>query len=362
MATDLRPMSLGEILDRTAQLYRENFLVFAGIFAFWSAVVLLVNLVVLGVQYLFPALALNGHHLKLTIAISAFEWTVSFLFIGAAIAAISRAVSWLHLGEPATIRGAYANTFPRIGRYLGLMTIAGIVAYAPIALLYAGLFGSLYRFGFFANPGQPPHLSTQDSIWLLSLVIGFFVLFIPAIAYTIIMTLRYSLALPASVLEGLKPRAAIRRSVQLSKGSRGRIFVLLLLIFCIKMGLIFLTQFFVFIAAFKHPGAQLSPGILAISQILGFFTNTFLGPISATGLTLFYYDQRIRKEGFDIEWMMQSAGMSAPALPAEDPIPATADEATLPVPPAEPDPQAHSAAELTAQQEVPALPEEHANE
>jgi len=31
-------------------------------------------------------------------------------------------------------------------------------------------------------------------------------------------------------------------------------------------------------------------------------------------LVLFYYDQRIRMEGFDIEWMMQQAGM-ADALP-----------------------------------------------
>jgi hypothetical protein len=27
---------------------------------------------------------------------------------------------------------------------------------------------------------------------------------------------------------------------------------------------------------------------------------------------LFYYDQRIRKEGFDIEWMMQQAGLTEP--------------------------------------------------
>jgi hypothetical protein len=33
----------------------------------------------------------------------------------------------------------------------------------------------------------------------------------------------------------------------------------------------------------------------------------------STGLTLFYYDQRIRKEGFDIEWMMRSAGLQKPA-------------------------------------------------
>lgn len=39
-------------------------------------------------------------------------------------------------------------------------------------------------------------------------------------------------------------------------------------------------------------------------------TNTFIGPIYSTGLTLFYYDQRIRKEGFDIEWMMRAAGLA----------------------------------------------------
>jgi hypothetical protein len=34
---------------------------------------------------------------------------------------------------------------------------------------------------------------------------------------------------------------------------------------------------------------------------------------------LFYYDQRIRKEGFDIEWMMQRAGLVGvpAAVPAD---------------------------------------------
>jgi hypothetical protein len=53
---------------------------------------------------------------------------------------------------------------------------------------------------------------------------------------------------------------------------------------------------------------------------VGFFTNTFIGPIYATGLTLFYYDQRVRKEGYDIEWMMQAAGLTPVAglTPAAD--------------------------------------------
>jgi hypothetical protein len=31
--------------------------------------------------------------------------------------------------------------------------------------------------------------------------------------------------------------------------------------------------------------------------------------------TLFYYDQRIRHEGYDIERMMEEAGMTAPSNP-----------------------------------------------
>jgi hypothetical protein len=49
-------------------------------------------------------------------------------------------------------------------------------------------------------------------------------------------------------------------------------------------------------------------------------------------LTPLYYDQRIRKEGFDIEWMMQSAGMteaaSAPATAVESARP---EAASVPV-------------------------------
>jgi hypothetical protein len=37
--------------------------------------------------------------------------------------------------------------------------------------------------------------------------------------------------------------------------------------------------------------------------------STLPGPVFPIALTLLYYDQRIRKDGFDIEWMLQSAGL-----------------------------------------------------
>jgi len=67
----------------------------------------------------------------------------------------------------------------------------------------------------------------------------------------------------------------------------------------------------------RPTGERLPLGWLTVQQIGVFLSSTLIGPIYSTGLTLFYYDQRIRKEGFDIEWMMQAAGLSPPPeLPA----------------------------------------------
>jgi hypothetical protein len=88
-----------------------------------------------------------------------------------------------------------------------------------------------------------------------------------------------------------------------------------LLISSIQIGLVAITQVVFIVAAVKQRG-QLPAWAQIIQQIVGFFTNSFIGPMYATGLTLFYYDQRVRKEGFDIEMMMDAAGMTAPSAEA----------------------------------------------
>jgi hypothetical protein len=339
-------MTLGEILDRTAQLYRSNFVLFAGIFAVYCGVALVLNLLLIGLGMLLKALHMTGGQIWVTLIAGGMELLVLFLLIGAAVAAISRAVAWVHLGEPATIRGAYASILPRLGRYLWLMTLTAFVVWTPLALLYAGFFGVLAFYGkAFGTPaaaaGHPPDPQTAIIIGVSGL--AFLLLLVPVGIYTILMGLRYALALPACVVENLKARPALRRAIELSKGSRGRIFVLGLLVGVIKLGLIGITQIPIFLlgAAFKNHG-QLSPGLTAISQIIAFFTNSFLGPIYAAGITLFYYDQRVRKEGYDIEWMMQAAGLVPPAPLAE---PSVEPQAQLePASPSEPAPEPPRAA------------------
>jgi hypothetical protein len=329
METNLRPLTLGEILDRTAQLYRSNFLLFAGIFAVYSGVALVLNLGLIGL----------GEALKATHAAQQLKWIlwtftglemlVLFLLVGASVAAISRAVAWLHLDEPATIRGAYMSILPRLKRYLWLMTITAFFVWTPIALLYGAYFAvmatSIKGYGTFAGIAntQAAAAAPQKMMIVGLASLAFILLLFPVGMYTVFMSLRYALALPACVVENLKAREAIRRSIELSKGARGRIFVLWLLIGAIKIGLVLFTQIFIVVAAVKHRG-QLGPGMTAASQVIAFFTNTFLGPIYATGITLFYYDQRVRKEGYDIEWMMQAAGMTAPVQPTARPAQAPA--------------------------------------
>jgi uncharacterized membrane protein len=336
METSLRPLTLGEILDRTAELYRNNFVLFAGIFAPYAGVGLVLNLLLIGLGILLKNLHVAGAAIWITLGTGALEMLILFLLAGAAVAAICRAVSWVHLGQPATIRGAYGAVLPRLGRYVWLMTITFFVVWTPFALLYIGFFGILGFYGkvFSAHPGAapaPPDPQTAMIIGIAALV--FMLLLIPIGAYTILMSLRYALALPACVVENTKARPSLRRAIDLSKGARGRIFVLALLIGVVKIGLVGITQIFTFVGVFKNHG-QLGPGMTAISQVIGFFTNTFLGPIWATGVTLLYYDQRVRKEGFDIEWMMQAAGLTVPApapiIEAESAPPPTREPTAFP--------------------------------
>jgi hypothetical protein len=340
METNLRPLTLGEILDRTAQLYRSNFWLFAGISAVYAGTVLVLNLLQIGLQELFRIEHLTRDMIWLNGTAAMFQLLFVFLFGGIAVAANNRAVAWVHLGEPATIRGAYASILPRAGRYLWLMTIMAFILWLPFAVIYGAYLALVFFYvrpkGLLTHPqGVNPAVlaANQQATLLFGLAtVAFVLLVIVAIVWAVLMGLRYALAIAASVVEDLEARQALRRSIDLGRGSRGRIFVLGLLVLVIQSGLVLITQMFFLIMAFKQHG-QLAAGVRVLQQFIGFVTNTFIGPMYATGLTLFYYDQRIRKEGYDIEWLMKAAGMTEPLpeasggeiVPYDEPVPPIAE-------------------------------------
>jgi hypothetical protein len=324
----LRPLNLGELLDRTAALYRTRFLLFAGISAVFAAAMLAVQLLHTG------ALRLMGYpniapHLQLVYAGSLMvNGLLVSLLAGLSIAASNRAVAWVYLGQPATVHSAVTSIFSRVGRFCWLMTQTMLRAWGPLIGVYVLLFVIIIAAGFgggaFApqTPHQPSTMGPGAAAGAIVVGLIALLLFFPATIYGVIMWLRYSLAMPACVVESLPAATAIRRSIDLSQGSRGRIFVLWLLVFIVRLTLGILLSFHAISQLFKHPGQPVSIEWMIFSQFSTFAVDTLIGPIYSIGLTLFYYDQRIRKEGYDIEWMMQAAGLlpqQTAGAPAERP-------------------------------------------
>lgn len=313
METTLRPLTLGEILDRTAELYRSNFPLLAGISSVYGGILLVLSLVQIAAQRGALAMHMKTGLIVVSVAGLLILWLAIFIAGGLAMAANTRAVGWVHLGEPASIGAAYRAILPRTGRYLCLMTITYFRAWIPCVLVYGAYAAVILVYirptGLLTPHAAPPAPKTM-LIFLASSVVFLFLL-VGSLVYGIIMSLRYSLAVPACTVEKLKAREAIRRSIQLSKGSRGRIFMLGLLALIIQLGLTGLTQGFFLVVGIKNHGV-LPIWMSVVQQFLAFLTNTFVQPIYATGFTLFYYDQRVRKEGYDIERMMHAAGMTKP--------------------------------------------------
>lgn len=320
MQTHLRPLTLGEILDRTAQLYRTHFLLLAGIASLYAGVLLVLSLIQIGITEVMRANHMTAQLIWETLGAGIVMVPFVMVAGGIAVAANNRAVSWVHLGQTATIRAAYQGILPRIGRYLWLMVMTAFIVWVPCLLIYGGymVFILLYARprGIFAQTNAPRDPSSSLIFGLVTL--GVLLLAFVGMVYAVLMGLRYSLAVPACVIEDIKARSALRRSAELSKGSRGRIFLLGLLVVAVQMGLGLITQLLFIVATFRHHGV-LPAGIRVLQQLVAFCTNTFVGPIYATGFTLFYYDQRVRKEGFDIEWMMQTAGLTPEGTAAIDP-------------------------------------------
>src|SRR5258708_24396305 len=231
METTLRPLTLGEILDRTAQLYRTHFLLFAGISSVYAGVLLVLSLLQIAAQEIFRALHMNQQLIWATVIGILILWLAIFVFGGLAVAANSRAVGWVHLGEPATISAAYSSILSRVGRYLWLMTITYFMVWLRCSLLYAAYAVLIF---FFVRPigvlTQPAMQRDPHAMLVFGLAtLAFVLLLLVAFAYAIVMGLRYSLAVPACVSENRNARAAIHRTIVVSQGLRGRILLLGLL-------------------------------------------------------------------------------------------------------------------------------------
>jgi hypothetical protein len=297
MITVLRPLSTGELLDRTFHLYRNNFLVFAGITAIPQLFILALQLggavMVIGRRGPSGVYMILGGYLLFYLAI----------FISQAPTIV--AVSNLQMEKPTGIGSAYSSAKGSLLRVLWIVflifvTMGGFFLVVGIAI------GMLI--GAASAVGSP---------WVSGTVA--FVTITAAVVWGLRWVLNWSLVVPATVLEGGWFRASIRRSKTLAKGSRFRICVVYLLMglfvavtsFTIQFLLMLLPQFF-----HIRNLHTIQAAILGMQAIGIFVSTTLVGALATIALSLIYYDQRVRKEGFDLQLMMSTLEAGAPTAAA----------------------------------------------
>jgi hypothetical protein len=267
MTTTLRPLSTGELLDRTFSLYRSHFGLFLGIFV-------LPHLVVLAFQCLGVVVKSPGNQLSDLFA--TLFWSMGALFLTVIVSAASQAatviaVSQVHLDRPASV----ADSFSRVKD-----EIAGVIGMTMLVELGVGA--------------------------------GFIALIVPGI----ILAMMWSLAVPVKILENKSATDAMARSSDLTKGDRGRIFVIWLLFVVLSVGVGLLLRWPVEAAAGVSSMAALqrgSRGWQAALLVSTFVSECLVGPLATIAFSVVYYDERVRKEAFDLQLMMTT--LDAPALP-----------------------------------------------
>jgi hypothetical protein len=302
---ELRPLSLGELLDRAFFLYRRNFWLFAGIMVIPSCLILPMQYLGFrrrGMQFPWNRPSPQPHDLAYTFGFLFLYWIV----YAVAEAATTYAVAEEYLGRHSTIREAYGRLRGRFWVAIGVTLNVYIRTLVLIFIFVALAVGAGATLAAALNQAS---VSAKPTIALIpiALTIGGF-------ALGLLFSARYTLSLPAVLLEDIKGRAAIRRSVRLSRGRRGQLFVAILLgiVVSYAAAAMFQGPFYLGIAVMGIKGHIPSRLILALS-VSDMIGHTIAAPLLMIVLVLFYYDLRIRKEGFDLQHMMTSLPEPNPA-------------------------------------------------
>jgi hypothetical protein len=266
----LKPLTIAELLDRTFSYYRRHFVLFVGIMALPALFTLLLQLPRVLLQPASTGIAITLPWMLLSLAVTLIASTLSH---GATVIAVSQ----IQLGRETNVRDAFATIRSQLGELIVISMNVG-----------------------------------------LRVLLGLLLFVVPGV----LLALRYALTVPVAILEQNGVSASMARSGDLTRGDRGRIFIIyvLLLVLIFVGGMVW--QIPAMLAARIVTGAtrpqEMPIAAQVVTQFGSFVSQSVLGPIMTIALTLVYYDERVRKEAFDLVHMMEqldsaNAGVSPSA-------------------------------------------------
>jgi hypothetical protein len=242
----LRPLSIGEVIDASFQVYRRHFSALA-------TIVLVCN----GLPALLQIYGRTGPgiHLMLTLVYMVLVVVLSLVATGATVFVVSES----YLGRSITAREALTRALPFVVPLIIVSLLVGLVAF-----------------------------------------VGFLLIVVPGL----IAVCGLAVTVPALVVESLAPTDAMGRSWALTRGYRLRMFGLFVLIFLLILipYIAIMGAAGVAAAVFGATGAKgVSTTIILLGTVLAAIVQLLLSPLYQAALVIAYYDLRVRKEGFDLE-------------------------------------------------------------
>jgi hypothetical protein len=195
---------------------------------------------------------------------------------------------------------------------MGLSQVASLLA--AWELQVRGLFSirQIYKTVFIHSLA----LIAAGFIFAVIFFVGYLLFIIPGIIAAIAM----SFTVFALIVEGRGPVESIRRSLDLTKGFRGRIFVCFLICYAASMALVYalLIPLVVMGMVFAKPGPQPMPAwFWLMFALVEAFALIVPAPLNAIALAVVYYDARRCKEGFDIQQLLEALPLVSSAPVSE---------------------------------------------
>ena len=265
----LRPLSVGEVLDASFKIVRQRFGTLAGCVLVVALPLNIVNTLIT------TSTSDNAFNLDETSAGSdvstgtelagvLLTTTLALVLTTLSAAACFRAISGVYLGENPTVGDSLRFAASRL---------------LPVIVL--------------------------SFLYFLGLVPAFIALIIPGIW----LSVAWSVSFPALLSEGIGPVAALGRSFRLVKGrwwpTFGALLVMYVLVAVIS-GILGALLGAALIAAVDNE---------AVAAVFYTIVNTLSSlitlPLMAAVLTVIYFDLRVRKEGFDLQLLARGVGQQA---------------------------------------------------
>jgi hypothetical protein len=285
---ELYPMEIGEILDRSFRILQQHFWLLFLIILIPQAVYFLVGE---GLRLAFYGGAAMSSPAAMGMGfgfVALFSGIIFMIIQFWAQGALINAVSETYLGHSTTVMASYGAMRSRLGRLIGTLLLMGILIAVVVGIVFVISFVGAMISGVLTA--------------LLS---------IAAVVLGLHLFMNWLMADKVVVLEGEAWMSALRRSKELMtarteegfwRSTKMRASLILLLGFLIGIGIHLLFQF---------PGALLGllvkGNVLVVTflQILSIAATSLVTVYTATAMILYYYDIRVRKEGFDLKMMAE---------------------------------------------------------